>query len=222
MKQYLKFIIPLLLIPGAASATVYTDRTAFNSAVTGVVNSDLESLPLGVATTVFGVETIASGSFAGGGLITDYGNGFGHALSAATAGGGGENAFDSLIFTFTAPIYAFAFDDLDLTASSEFANIRVTLQGGATSLFNLSETDSDFSTAAFFGFSSNTALQSVEVWSSDTVGGAVGTRANLVDNLAISRIPTGVPEPSAWAMLIVGFGLAGSALRRTRKALAAA
>jgi hypothetical protein len=220
MKQCLKFIIPLLLIPGAASATVYTDRTAFNSAVSGVVNSDLESLPLGVTTTVFGVETIASGSFAGGGLITDYGNGFGHALSGAEAGGG-ENAFDSLVFTFTAPIYAFAFDDLDLTASSEFANIRVTLQGGASSLFNLSETDSDFSTAAFFGFSSNTALQSVEVWSSDTAGGAVGTRANLVDNLAISRIPTGVPEPSAWAMLIVGFGLAGSALRRTRKAVAA-
>ena len=221
MKQYLKFIIPLLLIPGAASATVYTDRTAFNSAVTGVVNSDLEALPLGVTTTVFGVETIASGSFASGGLITDYGNGFGHALSGATSGGG-ENAFDSLVFTFTAPIYAFAFDDLDLTASSEFANIRVTLQGGATSLFNLSETDSDFSTAAFFGFSSNTALQSVEVWSSDTAGGAVGTRANLVDNLAISRIPTGVPEPSAWATLILGFGLAGSALRRTRKAAATA
>jgi hypothetical protein len=28
--------------------------------------------------------------------------------------------------------------------------------------------------------------------------------------------PGGVPEPSAWALLIAGFGLAGGALRRSR------
>ncbi|WP_010542835.1 FxDxF family PEP-CTERM protein [Sphingomonas elodea] len=29
--------------------------------------------------------------------------------------------------------------------------------------------------------------------------------------------PTGVPEPAAWGMMIGGFGLAGAALRRTRR-----
>jgi len=220
MKHSLKFLLPLLLLPCAANATVYADRTAFNAAVSGVVDNDLEGLPTGVTTTVFGVETISSGSFAGGGNIRDYGNGFGQALE----GGGALAAFDSLIFTFNAPIYAFAFDDLDLTGGSEFANIRVTLQGGATSLFSVSETDNDFSTAAFFGYASATALQSVEVWSSDTAGGPVGSRANLVDNLAISRIPTsdgGVPEPASWALMIIGFGLAGSVMR-TRRAAAIA
>lgn len=30
-------------------------------------------------------------------------------------------------------------------------------------------------------------------------------------------VPSGVPEPAAWAMLIGGFGLAGAAMRRTRR-----
>jgi hypothetical protein len=49
----------------------------------------------------------------------------------------------------------------------------------------------------------------------------VGGRANLIDNLAISRIPTGgAPEPASWALMILGFGLAGSVMRR-RTAIAA-
>ncbi|MDP3747930.1 MAG: PEPxxWA-CTERM sorting domain-containing protein [Phenylobacterium sp.] len=34
---------------------------------------------------------------------------------------------------------------------------------------------------------------------------------------AIVQVPTGVPEPASWAMMIVGFGLSGAALRRTRR-----
>jgi hypothetical protein len=44
----------------------------------------------------------------------------------------------------------------------------------------------------------------------------------LIDNLAISRIPTGgVPEPASWALVILGFGLAGATMRRRRTAIAA-
>jgi hypothetical protein len=213
MKPCLRLLAPLLLaLPTVANAAAtYVDRTAFNAAVSGVVNNDLESLPLGVTSTVFGVETIASGTFPGGAQVVDYGEGFGQALGGAGSAGN----FDSLIFTFTAPIYAFAFDDLDLTGdASEFANIRVTYQGGSVDLFNVTETDNDFTTAGFFGVSSTTALQSVEVWSSNTAGGPID-RANLVDNLAISRIASGgVPEPASWSLMILGFGLAGAVMRR--------
>jgi len=34
------------------------------------------------------------------------------------------------------------------------------------------------------------------------------------------RVDTGVPEPGAWALMILGFGLAGSAVRRRRTAAA--
>lgn len=34
------------------------------------------------------------------------------------------------------------------------------------------------------------------------------------------RVLTAVPEPSSWAMMVVGFGLSGAALRRRRRAVA--
>jgi PEP-CTERM motif len=196
--------------PAAASATTFVDRAAFNVGVSGVVNNDLNALPIGPVTTVFGVETIASGSSAAGAL-SSYGGAFGTALS-------GLSTFDSIVINFTAPIYAFAFDDLDLTGgNSEYANIVVTLVGGAVETFSVSELDSDFQTAAFFGYASSTALQSVSIWSSDAPGGVVGARANLIDNLAISRVAQGaVPEPGTWAMMFAGFGMIGAAMRRRR------
>lgn len=214
----MKLLLPIALVaatlPASAGATTYLTRAAFNGAVSGVVNNDLNGFASGPITTVFGVETIQSGSFAAGGNISAFGNGFGQALGGLDSAG--TNNFDSLLFTFTAPIYAFAFDNLDLTGSTgEYANVVVTLVGGAVETFALSEIDSDFATAAFFGFSSATALQSVAVWSSTAPGGPVGSRANAIDNLAISRIATGaVPEPGSWIMLVAGFGAAGAALRR--------
>jgi hypothetical protein len=37
-----------------------------------------------------------------------------------------------------------------------------------------------------------------------------------------SAILTGIPEPATWAMMIIGFGLIGGALRRRRTMIAAA
>jgi len=45
----------------------------------------------------------------------------------------------------------------------------------------------------------------------------VGIDRAQLDNVALSARPTAaVPEPAAWALMIGGFGLAGSALRRRR------
>jgi hypothetical protein len=57
----------------------------------------------------------------------------------------------------------------------------------------------------FFGFKDVSGLQTLRIT----------TGSEFVD-LSALRSNGAVPEPSAWAMLIAGFGLAGAALRRRR------
>ncbi|KPF79112.1 hypothetical protein IP88_02670 [alpha proteobacterium AAP81b] len=48
------------------------------------------------------------------------------------------------------------------------------------------------------------------------------TGARLASQIKLLDLPSVVPEPGSWAMLIAGFGLVGAALRRQRRVAAAA
>ena len=48
------------------------------------------------------------------------------------------------------------------------------------------------------------------------VSGGDNFRGSILDNVSISNV-AGVPEPSTWAMMILGFGLIGSVLRSSRR-----
>jgi hypothetical protein len=37
-----------------------------------------------------------------------------------------------------------------------------------------------------------------------------------LDNISVTRVAPGVPEPGTWAMMLIGFGAVGSAMRRRR------
>lgn len=50
--------------------------------------------------------------------------------------------------------------------------------------------------------------------------GTGGNDVGYLDNVLVQSTPLGVPEPASWALMIAGFGLAGSALRRRRAATA--
>jgi hypothetical protein len=43
-----------------------------------------------------------------------------------------------------------------------------------------------------------------------------------IDNIVLTAVPAAVPEPASWALMVGGFGLVGGALRRRRRASAAA
>lgn len=51
-------------------------------------------------------------------------------------------------------------------------------------------------------------------------GPGPGDDVGYLDNILVQSTPMGVPEPTSWALMILGFGLAGGALRRRRTALA--
>lgn len=44
---------------------------------------------------------------------------------------------------------------------------------------------------------------------------------NFTDDVSVTNIQGGVPEPATWSLMISGFGLAGAALRRRRRLLVA-
>ncbi len=54
----------------------------------------------------------------------------------------------------------------------------------------------------------------------DAASPAFGNNDPLIDGVIFS--PTGVPEPTTWAMMLAGFGMAGAAIRRRRTAISAA
>jgi PEP-CTERM motif len=209
----------LALTANPASATVYVDRASFNAAVPGVVTNNLNALPTGPITSIFGIDTVSSSSFAGAGWITPY-TPFGQALTAANSVPE-RDSFGAVNISFSAPVFALAFDDLDLTSAlliEEYANLQLNFSDGSTSFFTVSDTDFNIATAEFFGFWSSKAISSMSIWSSTLPNGPVDSRANLIDNIAISQVaqPAAVPEPASWVMMLAGFGLVASALRRRR------
>jgi hypothetical protein len=62
------------------------------------------------------------------------------------------------------------------------------------------------------------ALSAYSIYSHATVPFVVYARSTTSDDPVSTSMPTGaVPEPATWAMMLVGFGLIGGALRYRRK-----
>lgn len=101
---------------------------------------------------------------------------------------------------------------LGLQQGGNILNLSYTLDGirdGAGGV-------ADFETLAFAGWSD---LQSVTVYGS-TARGSFGDFS--IDNIVVNSITGAIPEPSTWAMLILGFGAVGATLRRRSHRLALA
>lgn len=100
-------------------------------------------------------------------------------------------------------------------------NVVVTSAGGATNSFTVTannNANTTFSSHAFsfLGSGVDTITFSVNSPPSDNTDA-------LIDNVSvIGQAPTAVPEPAAWALMIMGFGGVGALVRRRRWALARA
>ncbi len=127
------------------------------------------------------------------------------ALSGNQRGGGADNFLAGFVFggaTQTDNVTFFGTNFGSFNGSS----LNGTLLGVASSY---AWTTSSFS---FVAGSAGTLKAYLGTESADNVG-------PVVDNVSLS-ITGGVPEPATWAMMILGFGFAGAALRRRRAAFA--
>jgi hypothetical protein len=194
-RRFVSAAVLVAAIAPAASAqfTVYTDRTAFLTAVGGAATT--ETFDAG-AITVPGL-TVDGGSFASGRFNDRL-----------------EPGVVTRLFSFAAPGGVTAFGaNFDLTPGGAGIGIAFvsTLLGGGTLAVG-TEVPRLYS-GQFFGFTSAAAFTSIEL-----VGGtqAFGVETYNLDDLTFAAAPTStVPEPGTVVLLATGLvTLAGAGLRR--------
>ena len=97
-------------------------------------------------------------------------------------------------------------------------SVRVSVNGGAGTLFTAPADTGGFWhnwVSETYTFTAGPGVNKIQF---DTIGLNTGGYDVGVDNVVL--LAGGVPEPASWAMMTIGLGLAGAALRR-RKAVAA-
>ncbi|HEX8056314.1 MAG TPA: PEPxxWA-CTERM sorting domain-containing protein [Novosphingobium sp.] len=174
----------LVASPSFAATTIYTDQAAFLSALNA---SSLED---------FADTTLATGLS------------FSSTVGSITSGRFADQlapGAQTTTFNFATAVNAFG-GNFDLSPGGAGIGIQFTTAPGG--LIG-TEVPRDFS-GQFFGFISDTAFTSVLLTG--------GTQANGVETYNLDNLVFGtgaaVPEPGTWAMMIVGIGLAGGAMRR--------
>ena len=180
----------LLAVPGAASAAtiVYNSGPAFDSAAGSTLVEDFDDATLLPGVTV----TTTTGSVSGG-LFQD------RLVPGA-----------STTFNFTSAQSAFG-GIFDLSPGGAGLGLSFTLGflGGGTEI--VSQQLANSCTGCFFGFSSTNPFTSVTL-NSGTQGGVAETF-----NLNNLQIAAAVPEPATWALMLIGFGFVGGAMRSSKR-----
>ena len=202
----------IAIAPGAASAATfvkYTDRAAFNSASgptrVETFNSITSDIDLDTAhdfgdftmknqrVGAYGSSLVDAAPFKAG-----YPSLNGSTYVQTIAYNVSANFVSSLVITFDEGITAFG---ANFTSGSA-GNVQLFVNG---QLFDgyLSEQ------GGFFGFVSDTAISTIELRARQGAG-----YTYTFDDLTFST--SAVPEPASWAMMLGGFAIIGSAMRRRR------
>ena len=200
---------------GGVSGDPVSARNAFLAALTaGVSTEDFESETVGAAsvplTFVGGLGTI-NGTLSGGGAIRDASVTGTYATSGVQFY---DNQFDAFTISFATQIAAFGFYGTDIGDVQQA--LEITLDKGLASerVFTVANTIGAPNASLLFWGITDTANPFTTVTFAQSGGDRFG-----FDDLTVGDIKQvrGVPEPAAWAMMLAGFGLVGSAMRRRQK-----
>jgi hypothetical protein len=230
----------------AATYTVFDNFTAgantFNATVIGAGATPVADVwnPVGWSAirTDYTVTRPAGGSVSQDGVYQLYGSSPATFTSGTTInispsgsgpGHGAGNPVDSrdsgVSFNFNTPVNALGFEVGDWATCCQVSNLYISFDNGTPQLVGSSQTYGDkFLTnggaGVFVGAFDNTGnFSSVQFWGDGfgeflVIGGTVHYA-----NLAIGAPIPAVPEPSTWAMMILGFaGVGFLAHRRRNKA----
>jgi hypothetical protein len=213
--------IPLALLTACAAVSFAQPAFASTTIWTGTGSND--SISWGQLGPSFTTVTSGTGVTSGAGVnatVTDgladmqrldEGNGwFGSFAPGAQLLWSGEFAPDTITITFAQAVMAVG-AQIQSNLLAPFT-ARITLNDGSFFDINGTPDQNEGNTNPFLGASSDSANISSITFSmvnSGDFGFAIG-------GLQLITAPT--PEPSTWAMMIIGFGIAGAAMRRRKRA----
>jgi hypothetical protein len=209
--------LALLASATAASATVIDPADDFLATYTGPQNGDVDILSADVTfdgTSFFLTSTQngSIGSTAGSIFVWGVNRGSGTPrLTFGTPSIGAGILFDAVIVMFPdgtlrvvtiplagAPTFNVIIGGTDVTGDTLSASFSSSLLGST----GFAPQDYTFS-----------------LWSRTRVDPAFdGTNAEIADFLPTSMVARTVPEPATWLSMLLGFGLLGTVMRRSRKA----
>ena len=207
-------------VPAAAQVTTYTNQGTFAGASGPLTTETFSGCP-GTTTNFSGNVSSSAGPCSGivGGVTYSpqegslYIAGPGQSSNPTTALGMNLFTGDPITITFDNAISAWGADLFQNfgggSQSGADAAFVVALFGAGDVLIDTLNTTVASGGGSFFGFTSTTPFVRVDV--SQPSGFAV------VDNVQWSAA-AGVPEPGTWAMMLLGFGAIGFALRRRNAA----
>lgn len=230
------------MIAGSADAatTVYTSRAAFEAAAsTGGRNLQTETF--NSATRGAFASSGTNGNFSesfDGFTLTGQNNGNYVGVANGTTSSSGPNS--PIPASFTGQNYLQWANLSGANRTAAIVSVNINLNAATTAFgfdwFNTDATDQytftvdgvsysappftvapNGTTSGFFGLVSDTAFTRATI-TNNFFGGYISDEGldNLTTNGVGSQNPGAVPEPATWAMMILGFGLLGCAMRRRR------
>ena len=205
-------------VPVSAQVTTYGDQGSFSAAAGPVTTETFSGCPGGgFSGSLSSSAGPCSGIVAGVTYSPQQGSlyiaGAGQSSNPTTALGLDLFSGDPISIVFDEAITAWGADLYQNfgggTQSGADAAFVIALYGAGNILIDTLNTMVGSDGGDFFGLTSTTPFVRVEVAQTD--GYAV------IDNVSFSTT-TAVPEPATWAMMLLGFGAVGFALRRGKRA----
>ena len=202
---------------GNAAVTIYTTVASFNAAVRSPAIDTFEDFAIVAPTPSPVVRLIGSYGYTATVSVTDP-------LLSDTFYGAGSNADRWLSTNFALGTIVFSaftggvkgvggfFFGSDMAGAFQSGNVNVTAADGSGSVGQLL---TGATTTTFLGFVTTGTFTSIKVGAVQPVGDFMWPTVN---DLRLAAGP--VPEPATWALMIVGFGLIGAALRHRATAVA--
>jgi hypothetical protein len=212
------------LSPGAAvSGAPLTARNNFAGQLTGASTEDFSGFAAGSnppTLTFTGSAGPINGTFTGSTGQICVVNGCGGAGRFATSAVAYFDVSSTIGLSFSTPIAAFGFYGTDIGDFNGQLILTLIRNGGTNTVLNVPHTlNAANGSLLFFGVI-DTANPFDAIQFSNTLSGTdfFGFDDMIVGD--VRQVTGGIPEPSTWAMLILGFGAVGATLRRRQRQVA--